>query len=324
MTLLELDKKLKELNGFEKELMSLGQSDVKLLFSKASSNDFWKINSEKLMLRDEEIAIHKHDRFIEFSSHNHDYLEMMFVYSGESRHIINGEEIVLIKGDILLMDMDTSHSIKAALSDDIAINILMKREFFNTFFMNQIAYNDKLTSFVVDAIYGTETVNRHLCFNSNGNKKIWDLIINVLLEYYEKKNGSETAIRAYILLLFNELIRNYHKYLDNHVIEKVGESVLIEIASYIDENYKTLTLKNMAKVFNYNPDYLGKQIKKMTGVTLKNLVKKRKIKEAAKLLRNTKLSILDILKIIHYSNVSYFYKQFRIEYNMTPDEYRNA
>ncbi|MDA3844951.1 MAG: AraC family transcriptional regulator [Vallitaleaceae bacterium] len=322
MTLKQLDQQLRSLSTFEREIQNLDQRDMKLRFSRFEDVSHWVINSDKLMPRNEEIAIHKHDRFIDFTEHTHDYLEMMFVYSGEIGHNIKGKTLILKKGEILLMDMATSHSIKMAGEEDIAINVIMKREFFDSFFLNQIGYNDKLTGFVVNAI-SNRSICPYLHFQSSENEKIWALIIDVLLEYYDQKNGMETAIRAYMLLLFNELIRNYHHYLDDRLIRQVDASVAVDIASYIDEHYKALTLKEMAKVFNYNSDYLGKQIKKLTGESLKNLVKKRKLKEAANLLRNTELSILEILEIISYSNASYFYKQFKLEYTMTPDEYRN-
>lgn len=323
MTYNQLDEQLRRLSTSEKEIQNLNQRDVKLRFSRLEDEDHWIINSDKLMPKNEEIAIHKHDRFIDFAEHNHDYLEMMFVYSGSIEHRIQGEKLILNKGELLLMDMATSHSIVMAGEDDIAINIMMKRDFFDSFFLNQISYNDKLTSFVVEAI-SSRSLSTYLHFKSGENNKIWRLVLEVLYEYYEQKNGMDTAIRANILLLFNELIRNYHQYLDDRIVKKVEASVSVDIAFYIDEHYKTLTLKEMAQVFNYNADYLGKQIKKLMGTSLKNLVKKRKLKEAANLLRNTELPILEILERINYSNASYFYKQFKIEFGMTPDAYRNV
>jgi AraC-like DNA-binding protein len=322
MTLKQLDKHLRDLSDFEKDIQQMDQRDMKLRFSKLEDVDHWTINSDKLIPKNEEIAIHKHDRFIHFAEHSHDYLEMMFVFSGEIHHHIEGKSLTLKKGEILLMDMTTSHNIDMAGDNDIALNILMKREFFDSFFLNQIAYNDKLTGFVVNAI-SHRSLSHYLHFQSGENEKIWSLVMDVLLEYYDQKNGMDTAIRAYMLLLFNELIRNYHQYLDHRLIRQVDASVAVDIASYIDKHYKVITLKEMAKVFNYNPDYLGKQIKKLTGESLRNLVKKRKLKEAANLLRNTELPITLILEQIGYSNATYFYKQFKLEFGATPDGYRN-
>lgn len=318
----ELDFKLRQLNSFEEALNNAKNYDMKLYFSKDLEQNKWRINNEKLMLEDEEIAIHKHDRFIEFERHNHDYIEMMFVYSGAIEHSLDDEDICLKKGELLLMDMNVSHSIKAAKEDDIAINIMIKREFFDTFFLKQIAYNNLISNFVVNAIYSKENTKQYIYFQTGDNEQIWGMVKHILIEYYEQRNGMETAIRAYMLLLFNELLRDYQKYLSKPIVKKIDSAIVLDIVSYIDENYKTLSLKEMAKFFNYNSDYLGKQIKKITGKTLRDMVKSKKIKEAARLLKHSDLSIMEILGSINYSNVSYFYKQFRREFFVTPDEYR--
>mgnify|MGYP001584940659 FL=1 len=139
MNIKELDKKLKQLNDIEKKAHDLYNTkittevDIKLKehFSNKIKNDLWIINNGKLMNQSEVIAIHKHVRFIKFNKHKHDYLEMMFVYSGKINQVIEGEKLVIERGEILLLDMNVEHSIEAAGEDDIAINVLIKKEFFD-------------------------------------------------------------------------------------------------------------------------------------------------------------------------------------------------
>lgn len=322
MNLEELDRGLRKLNTVEKELKNLNRRDMMLYFSKTDQGTKWQINSDKLMKSGVEVAVHKHDRFVAFGEHSHDYMEMMFVYSGEIHHRFNKEEICLKKGELLLMDMNASHSITPAGENDIAMNILIRRTFFDSFFLQQIAYDNKISRFVVDAIYNRNDTTQYLHFKSGDNERIWSLLLNILLEFYEQQTGIVTSIKAYMLLLFNELIRNYQNYLSSKIVEQVDYAIVVDIVGYVDKHYKTVSIKEMAEVFNYNSDYLGRRIKKLTGYSLRDLVKARKIREAARLLRNTDKQILNILEEINYSNSSYFYKQFKAEYGMTPDEYR--
>lgn len=322
MTRNELDKRLRQLNTFEEELLDLPRRDVKLRFSGESPSSQWKISGSKLMEDSEHISIHKHDRFIAFDEHNHDYIELMYVYDGSIRHQIMGQEVVLSKGEILLMDMNVKHRIEPAELDDIAVNILIRREFFDSFFMQHIAYGNIITGFIVNAIYNQEDKEQFLHLKTGGDQKIMNLVLAILEEYYEGKNGMDTAIMGNMLLLFNEIIRNYQDYLSETSRSKVDSAIVVDIVYYIDQNYKTLTLKEMAKHFNYHFDYLGKQIKKLTGRTLKELVKVRKLREAERLLSTTDMSIQDIMEVINYANASYFYKQFKAEFGMTPHEYR--
>ena len=330
MDIKDLDKKLKQFNDIERNTFNLYNSrintnfDIKLKehFSNKIKNDLWIINNDKLMKKSEVIAIHKHDRFIKFDKHKHDYLEMMFVYSGEIKQEIEGEKIVIEKGEILLLDMNVEHSIEAASEDDIAINVLIKKEFFDWIFMSQIADNDLISNFIVEAIYGKNEFRQYIHFKTADNDKVCNFMIQILMEYYDKKNGMETAIRAYIMLLFNELLRDYKKYLSSELVSKIDSTISTEILNYINKNYKVITLKGMADHFSYNPDYIGKLVKRTIGKNLTELIKQKKIKQAEYLLHSTKMSVIDVITEVGYSNVSYFYRQFKVQVGVTPDEYR--
>jgi len=330
MDSMELDERLKQLNDIEKKIYSLYNNnlnsvpniELKEHFSSIVKNDLWVINNEKLMNETEVISIHKHDRFIKFDKHKHDYLEMMFVYSGEIKQEIEGEKLVIQKGEILLLDMNVEHSIEMAGREDIAINVLIKKEFFDWVFMSQIADNDLISNFIVEALYGKNKFKQYIHFKTSENDKVCNFMLEILMEYYDKKNGMETAIRAYIMLLFNELLRDYKKYLSSEIVSKIDSTISFEILNYIKSNYKDITLKGMADHFSYNPDYIGKLVKKTIGKTLTELVKENKIKQAEFLLSSTKMSVVEVISEVGYSNVSYFYRQFKDQVGVTPDEYR--
>ena len=326
MDLKELDEKLRQLNEIEKKLIYLykdsNNEKIKRYFSSKLNNDHWVINSEKLMKSSEVIAIHKHDRFIKFEKHKHDYLEMTFVYSGSIHQNIEGKELEIKKGEIILLDMNVEHSIEEASKEDIAINILIKKEFFDWIFLSQIAYNDLISNFVVKAIYGKGNIKQYIHFKTSRNDRVWNLMLQVLIEYYEDRNGMKTAIRAYMLLLFNELLRDYEKYMSDQMVYKIDKTISSEILDYVKNHYTDMNLKTMSEYFNYNPDYMGKLIKKVTGENLKDIVKNQRISQAEYLLKNTDMSVVDIVSEVGYSNVSYFYRQFREELGITPDKYR--
>ncbi|GKX28148.1 AraC family transcriptional regulator [Vallitalea longa] len=331
MKIKELDDKLRNLNKIEIQLQNLLQNKsqkeyntlLKEFFSSKKDMDEWIINSDKIVEDDRLLSIHKHDRFIEFPKHKHDYLEMIFVYSGEINQKVEKDEINVKKGEILILDMNVSHSIDFADENDIGINILMKKEFFDWIFLSRIAYNNIISDFIVKALYEKKEFKQYLHFKTSDNNKIWDIMCNILCEYYEPKIGMEVAIRSYVVLLFNELLRDYKRHLSNNFAKKVETNVAIKIMDYINNNYKECNIKDMAEYFNFNPDYMGKLVKQITGKTYKTLIKEKKMDQAMYLLNNSNLAIMDIVNEVGYSNVSYFYKQFKIRTGVTPDEYRN-
>ena len=67
-----------------------------------------------------------------------------------------------------------------------------------------------------------------------------------------------------------------------------------------------------------------RRFKKITGISLEMLIKNYRLEKAANLLKDTSLSIADVIADVGISSRSYFYKEFSKKYGMTPKEYRDA
>ena len=269
------------------------------------------------------LSIIRHDRFRAFDWHSHDYIELVFVYSGELSQGIERKDIHLKKGELLLLDMNVKHNIAYAGEDDIAINILMKKEFFDWVFISHFSKNDIIFDFIAKAIYDNKKIKQYLHFKTSENEIIWDLMIKILMEYYEPKIGMDTAIRSYIALLFTELFRDYKTNMNEKIVNEIDTTIKGEVIGFINEKYKSVTLQDTATYFNFNVDYMGKLIKQITGVSFTSYVQDKKLEEACFLLKHSRESVTDIVKNIGYSNVSYFYQKYKQKYGVTPDEYRN-
>lgn len=323
----QLDKSLHQLNEIEEKFKDVNnlpdaQRSFKDAFSRETQEANWIINIDKLVKAGELVAIHRHDRFMEFDWHSHDYIELIFVYSGSIRQEIEKKAIELYKGEILLLDMNVKHKIAVAGEEDIAINILLKKEFFDWVFMSHFSQNDIIFDFIVKAIYDNKKTKQYLLFRTKDNDVIWEIMIKILMEYYEPQIGMDTAIRSYLALLFTELFRDYRQNLNQKIVNEIDTTINSEVIGFIDQNYKTVTLLETAKYFNFNVDYMGKLIKSITGSSFTNFIKDRKLEQACCLLRHSHISVTEIVNEIGYSNVSYFYKQFKLKYDLTPDEYR--
>ena len=48
------------------------------------------ISGEKLLEKGKLIAVRPHTRFIAFPEHTHDYVEIVYMCAGETRHTVNG------------------------------------------------------------------------------------------------------------------------------------------------------------------------------------------------------------------------------------------
>jgi len=92
--------------------------------------------------------------------------------------------------------------------------------------------------------------------------------------------------------------------------------------SYINQYKSSVTLTSVADHFGYHPNYLSSLIKQHTNQSFANFLKKSKLEEACFKLSNSSITIDDIVEELGYYDRSYFYKVFKIEYDMTPIQYR--
>ncbi|MFV0441239.1 MAG: helix-turn-helix domain-containing protein [Lachnospirales bacterium] len=98
----------------------------------------------------------------------------------------------------------------------------------------------------------------------------------------------------------------------------------VQLIQYIEENYLTIDLISAAEALHYNPSYLSRLIKNLTGKSFKTILADVKLEKACELLVDTSLSITDIASYTGYRNSSYFTKIFSEKYNLTPSQYRNS
>ena len=86
--------------------------------------------------------------------------------------------------------------------------------------------------------------------------------------------------------------------------------------------YSRETLKSFSAKYGINEKYLGRLFKESTGLGFSDYRNKMRLGEAAYILGNSDMKIIDIALCVGYDSVSYFAKKFRSEYGLSPSEYR--
>lgn len=110
---LELLKYLEPITEEEQKYLDGKNSVEKDLYT---SEKQFVIDSKKLLQKGRLIEIRPHTRFVHFPRHRHNYVEMVYMCKGQTQHIINGcEKLVLNEGDLLLMNQNAYHEILPAL-----------------------------------------------------------------------------------------------------------------------------------------------------------------------------------------------------------------
>lgn len=95
------------------------------------------------------------------------------------------------------------------------------------------------------------------------------------------------------------------------------------VEAYLDGHLADATLTALAKNLGYSAVYTGALVRRVCGKSFTELLRERRIRLAAKLLREDRLSVEEIIAQVGYKNRSFFREHFREAYGKTPRDYRN-
>lgn len=255
--------------------------------------------------------------------HRHEYIEIVYVLEGEVIQNINGQEQKMRKGDICILDKNVQHSSQALKKSDVVINMLLTPEFFDGVFMNLLSDNNHISNFIVNSLYSMNTTQKYITYHVEEKTTLYMILESLLIEYFSEETRSMTALNGYLLIFFTELSRSLTE-IKEEAINKFIKSLKNELHNYMKENFKNCDLKAMAEHFHFHPNYLSNLIKREFGKNLKDILMELRMAEATNLLKNTDMTIENIINEIGYTNNSYFYKIFKKQYGCTPVDYRKG
>nr|HML45959.1 AraC family transcriptional regulator [Clostridia bacterium] len=104
-----------------------------------------------------------------------------------------------------------------------------------------------------------------------------------------------------------------------------SDSLKKQICAYIDARYSdsVLTQEEIAGAMQVTVSYLNRYFKAQTGQSLASYIDALRMEEARRLLRETKMTVKDIVAQVGYGNTNHFIRKFRTTYQMTPIQFRN-
>ena len=197
MTEQELEAYIRQYTELEKECMKSRFPE------KFSNEEFWNqrsrekdgyiLESRQFMKPEDKIVVARQDRFNKVRAHKHDYIELCYVWSGICYQTIEGKAVTTEKGDVCIFDTHAVHSIESAGEDDILVNILMRREFFDTAFLSRMTVKGIVSEFLVDAVTESRKKEHYLYFPSQKNPKVHELMKNIMVEYFSQDIGTENT-----------------------------------------------------------------------------------------------------------------------------------
>lgn len=307
---------LSKITDEEKRILEGGALDLA-----EYSDKIGEVNAERLIETGKLISIRPNTRFIAFPPHSHNYVEMVYMCSGEQTHIINGSAAITLKaGELLLLNQHAIHETEKTGAEDIAVNFIVMPQFFDTA-LEFIGSDNQLSRFILSGLAGDGRELNYMHFNAAEELPIQNLLENLIYNLINRVPNRRNINQVTMGLLFLNLLNCTDKLITD-APSSVSESIVMSALKEIEENYANASLSEVAGHCNVTPAYVSRLVREMTGKNFKALLLEKRLNKAAALLRATQLPIGDIILMVGYENTSYFYKAFTAQYGVTPKQFR--
>lgn len=153
------------------------------------------------------------------------------------------------------------------------------------------------------------------------DEKIGELVADALEEINEAHFLSDTMLSSIFEQIFVRLLRAFRATEAPKVKKDFSDSQLFcwQIMNYIDSHIYTMrSLRELADTTGYNYNYASNLFKAVTGETIMNYYRGKRLKTARLLLVEGKLSVTEISALLNYSSVYAFSRAFKDKYGVSP------
>lgn len=314
----ELLNKLKIISPEEQRILD---GDTQIQKNLYTDQEDFVVESRQMLEAGKLIDIRPHTRFVHFPEHRHNYIEIIYMCSGTTTHIINGNTTVVLEtGDLLFLNRNASQEILPAGENDVAVNFIILPEFFDRTFL-MMNERSALQDFLVGSLQQKNRNSDYLHFHVSDVLPIQNLIENLIWSLVNRQPNRRNINQTTMGLLFLQLL-NHTDTINKDDPGKQEQNMVFTAMKYIEENYRTATLEELSAMLDEPPYYVSRLISRLTGQTFKSLLQTKRLNQSAFLLTTTSIPVEEIILAVGYDNTSYFHRIFREKYGMTPKAYR--
>lgn len=247
--------------------------------------------------------------------HWHYEYEFVFVVKGSVKVNIVPNPIVLQEGQFVLLNSKLMHEVQKTEKENIILFVQISPELF------QLDRNtDRIVCFHIDRREDKiEEKETYVQFT----RKI------ALLGYTAEKQRKDKKVRFRTKALLYDLIADcfdifIYDIRQNSVNTNESENNRLEmLIHYVEENFQNeYVLQTMSSTLGLSEKSIHRQLKSGIGLSARELVAECRIKEARKMLKYTDKPISLIANLVGFNSDKTFYRIFKQQMGMTPNEYR--
>lgn len=241
--------------------------------------------------------------------HTHsDFAEVFFVESGEGYHLVNGERVPLQPGSIVFIRPEDNHTV-VSRDDDTNITII------NTAFYKETLtfFKDRYFPDCNRFFFTQDRVPFHLQIDKTQLEKLVQWADQVIQLPWNNR-----ILDPFLL----KICGLEEKHPDMAYSGQLPDWLLYALSHYNEPADFRKGARGFVKLAGRSPEHIHRMLKKYLNQSLSETVNLARIRYAARQLAMTDQKILAIAMETHFNSLGYFYKCFKKELGITPNQYR--
>lgn len=251
--------------------------------------------------------------------HRHSAMEILCVLRGEATLVTEEGTKRIAENSFSMMAPDTDHDVLPSYGA-VVITFALSQQVIEDTLYRMLEQDSVISRFFRDSMAREQA--GCLIIEDVYPEKVLPFLRGIMAEHYREREYSDSVKEAYLTLLLTHLLRYSGNYQRFEQEERRGTAPLLAILKFIQANYRTTSMKELAAHFHYEPGYLGKLIKKATGKTYTAIVGELRIEEAKRLLLETALSVEEVGEQAGFDSPVHFSRSFKGATGMPPSQYR--
>lgn len=250
-----------------------------------------------------------------------DYFIILYALEGTTTISMPQKKISLKTGELVILPPGIPHY-SFHWPRDHVLNIMSNKQHFETNFFQLFKTENILSSFFKHTLGSSRS--EFLVFQLPVTMQTCSLIAHLFAEYISDNFYASPVFHNYLQIFYFNILRSSSTTHNEIILEKKHnpEIIMMSVIQYIQKNYRTTSLQDLADLFHYDSAYLSKLIKKYTGQTYSHLVTELKIEESKKLLLKSDFSIESIAEKVGYHSSDHFSHTFKSIVKISPMKFR--
>ena len=246
---------------------------------------------------------HEKEQGFLFPGDTHPVFELTYVDSGTIHSVIDGQDLLMQQGDILICPPGQWHMQYADIGVApcfVTITFSLKdwdyAPFSNRVFPGNIRYSNILQQML------QEQENPGI----NADELLISLLTQLLILLQRQENApARPAATLPVAGSENQIIQRAQQYITAHVREK-------------------LTVPDIAKGIDVSASYLTALFNKHLQISPGEYLRRIKLQESKQMIREGNMNMTQIAAALQYSTIHHFSRQFKEKFGITPSEYAKS